>query len=338
MKWCRTCGQPWRPHGRQPACPRCGGTAGGSGVLDAWWSLLLGGAFEGRGPLLLLRLALWPPVLAPLEERRRCASCPGVEQFGPALPCARCGGETVGSHLPSVADGSDLRAQRAGFLRGPGRPCLIGLAVVWLGCAGLIVRAFAHYEGLLRPLLALLGWGGLGVMLHVALVQVVRATRLLRARSPDAPLDPAALARAREELVDPFLERHAVEERGSLERAGRELDLLEQALAERGLALPAGRTAPFVAACALVRDQARYAARVRAERDQAGVDLVTAHARLVDAGADEALLPALQDLLVGEGEPLSGLASRLRAARERLRLDGFQRDLERRRGQGRSPP
>lgn len=337
MNWCPSCGQPWRAHPRQPACPRCGEEAGPAParLLDAWRSLLLGGAYEWpHGPRRLLRLALWPPVLGPLDERRRCVTCVGAEQFGPAAPCDRCGGETVGQALPAAADGSDLRLQRAPWLRGAGRPCAIGLALVWVITWALILRAFFHYQGPVRPLLALLGWGWAGLMAHVAWAQAIRAARLWRLPGAAPACDPAALEAACREVIEPFLERHAVAERGELTRAEREWDLLEQVLAARGLTLPDGRLRPLVVACQLRRDQARYAARLAAEQAAAGGDLVLAHARAVDPGADPALLPALQEALVEARQPLAGLEPRLRAARERLRLEGFTRDLSARAGAG----
>lgn len=336
--WCRTCGQPWRALPDLTACPRCGEASRvpARGLLEPWLRLALG---EGELPLtrrarLLLRLALLPPTLPALHELRRCADCE-EEVFHLPAPCPACGGETVGLDPDSVADGTDLLAQRATALRGPGRPFLLLAGLLWLLAAVQVGRAFAHYGGPIRPLLALAGWSFLAVWSHVALVLPWRAWRRVRAGRPLPGPAPQDLQRARRELLFPFLDRHAIEERGALARAERELPLLERALADAGLALPAGRLRPLLVSCALERDLARLGRRLEEERARVPEgDGVLAFARLVDPGADEALAPRLSALLARRAEPLAGLPARLRAARERLRQEGFVRDLERRRKAG----
>lgn len=286
---------------------------------------------------------LAPPHLAwPLGDpaARRCVACQR-NHFALPGPCPDCGGATAGLDVGAVASGDDGALQEA-FADFQHHEKFLSHAVtaIWAVAAALallLLVAMMRNRNLVVNLLFFALFAA-PIVAGAAWLQA-RAAGLIGARfARRHPADRAAprargLERARDQVVEPFLDRHGVVEGMPIRAPEEELGLLRQLLAREDVALPADRVRPFLAACALRRDFDRF----RWDLDgQPGVDRapMVAYAALVpDESGDPARLPYLRQVLADAGRDADEghVAAVLRDVRRERKLKSFAADLKERR-------
>ncbi len=285
---------------------------------------------------------------------RRCLACQR-NRFAIPGRCARCGGETAGLHPEAVASGdeADLALAAEAFRR-RGRWLNWCVGAIWALAAVLVVlllvetmgqRVFlvnlAFFALFAAPVVA----GALWLQQWAAGWIGERFARRYAADSDDEDEDEdhdpaeadseaevlaAAVERAREGIVEPFLDRHGVVEGTALRVPEGELGMLRSLLGREGLDLPGDDLAAFLTSCALRRDFDRFRWDLEG---QPGVDrgpLVAFVSLAPEGSADEGRLPYLQEVLAEAGRDSSEAHVRelLRDVRRERALRSFAADLQ----------
>ena len=322
-------------HGRRGECPLCGARFAvpeGAGGPESGGELP-----RSRGPWPFALPALTWPLGGP--RARRCVAC-HRNQFALPGPCAFCDGQTVGLDAAGVADGHDLATVEAHreFLQAE-RLLNRATAAIW-GVAAMIV-ALLLFETMRNrwwlanlfffaifaaPVVAGAGW------LHAKAVGL--AASWFAARHPEGPevVDPdsphaSRVARLREAIVEPFLDRHGIAENTPTWAPEEERELLRQLLAREGLPMDADRLRAFLTACAFRRDFNRFRGRLAGAEADAPI---AAYAEVApEEASDVVAFPYLQQVLAESGGDADGgrVAALLRDVRRNRKLRSFEADL-----------
>ena len=339
------------------ACPACGREVGVSEEFAAGRGECphCGARFDVPGdeseasPPLPRRL-LDPPRLSwPLGDLqvRRCVACQR-NQFAIPGHCLRCGGETVGLDVAAVASGDDeaLLAAADDF-RWHERLLNWAVGAIWAVAAVLVVLLLVETMGkryflvnlaffalFAAPVVA----GALWLQRKAAALIGARFARRHVVEEEEDEEDEdahhlAAVERARDQIAEPFLDRHGVVEGTALRVPEDELGMLRALLAREGLELPGGGVAAFLTACSLRRDFDRFRWDLEGQPEADRGPLVAYAALATDEAGDSARLPFLRQVLVeagrdaGEGHVLA----LLRDVRRERTLRSFAADLQGRR-------
>lgn len=327
--------------GRRGECPLCGARFA---VPE-----------EGSEPEVEAAPSRWPFTLPVFEwpfggaRARRCVACQR-NQFVVPGPCTFCGAETVGLDVAAVAEGLDGETVEAhrDFLRHE-KVLNIATSAIWAVAAGLALLLLFEtmrnrwwlvnllfFALFAAPLIAGAAW------LHAKAVGLIAAR--FAARHEDRPevVDPespraAAVGRIREEIVEPFLDRHDIAENTPAWAPEEERELLRQLLGREGLPMGAERLRAFLTACAFRRDFNRFRNRLA---ENGGDASIAAYAEIApEEGADLANLPYLQQVLAEAGREAdeAHVTTVLRDVRRGRKLRSFEADLRERKPAPREP-
>ena len=344
---CVACGQevavPDELVGGRGECPLCGARFRVSGESSAPGAR--DGAVAGVVSSLRARFAL-PRLTWPLDgpRARRCVGCQRT-LFALPGPCPHCGGETAGLEPAAVASGADrgLRDASRDFRR---QETILNYAAsaIWSVAAALILLLFVEMMGnrylvvnllffalFAAPIVVVAAW------LHVRAVDLV-ATRFACRHAPPPGADPAAptataLGRLREEVVDPFLDRHRIAEGLPIRAPEEELRMLRQLLARQGLTLDPADLLAFLTSCSLRRNFDRFLWDLEGQPSFDRAPIVAYAAVVTDEAEDATRLPFLRHILAESGRDAdeAHVLAVLRDVRRERKLRSFAADLRERR-------
>lgn len=326
--------------GRRGECPLCGArfaVPGEGGEPDASASASATLSLFGRR---------WPFALPRFEwpfggpRARRCVVCQR-NQFGAPGPCKFCGGETVGLDVAGVAEGLDgalLEADRD--FRRQTRLLNIAASTIWGVAAALVFlllletlrQRFWLLNGIFfaifaAPVVVAAAW------LHAKAIALVASRFAEKHSGRPEVIDPASarareVGRIREQIVEPFLDRHGIGEDTPARAPEAERDLLRQLLAREGFPMAPDRCLAFLTACAFRRAFEGFRERI------AGKDgPIAAFAEIApEEGDDRGHLPFLQQVLAeaGRNAEEAHVAAVLHDVRRERKLKSFAADLRQR--------
>ncbi|MDF1660692.1 MAG: restriction endonuclease [Planctomycetota bacterium] len=270
------------------------------------------------------------------EALRYCTLC-GIHRFIQSGYCA-CRGLTLGLDPLKVAIGRETEEQDA--LRGFDS-LKLKVFRADIAVALLLVAVTAYYFLFKNILVALvilpfiyLFLGSLWVGMRYLSVYLFseKVEPYLPGRWKGRPTERAKLLRLIREYAEPFLERVSVGTRSKAEVPQSELDLFGRLFQKNDFDLDPQYRNQFIQACVLIRDYDAFKCRLENLSVMNEQSVIDVYATLNPLGANDVFdLPFLRQIELDQGrEASSGVVlAKLKKAREDLKLEAFEKDLQR---------